>query len=112
MRRSHAVHTCKNVQVICWELLTKSKFYGARASTEDVVAALEGHTQVASERDSMNSCTHLGTGTFRQSILSMLSRDKSKRPKVKELLAIWDSCYPQPGHTEYRIATEPFEMTE
>ena len=86
------------LQVICWELLTKQKFYGAgpavRSRTDAVVAMLRGKEKLPSEQElpsglSQSACS----SALRDSILSMLHRDPQKRPSVESLLATWTQMF-------------------
>jgi hypothetical protein len=87
---------CSCLQVICWELLTREKFYGNMASVSEVTGTLQRSSQLPSKATLARVGHKLGDGTFRESILSMLSLNASERPSVSTLLATWGSCFPQP----------------
>lgn len=82
------------VQVICWELLTKHKFYGPVANMDTVVAILRGDRKLPTEDElPADVLQRLGTGTLRESIFSTLHRDPLKRPSMASLLSTWTSIF-------------------
>jgi hypothetical protein len=81
-------------QVICWELLTTQKFYACGADMNTVVEILRGEQQLPSEKAlSETVLRNLGNAAMRQSILSMLDRDFTKRPSISSLLSRWNSVF-------------------
>ena len=82
--------------MICWELLTKHKFYGAGSavSTDTVVAMLRGKEKLPTEQDLPSELSQaLGSSALRESILTMLHRDPEKRPSIASLLATWTQMF-------------------
>lgn len=49
------------------------------------------------QQDLPDVTARLGTGEFKHSVLSMLSRDPADRPTVAGLIETWNTLYPQPG---------------
>lgn len=85
---------CAPVQVICWELLTKQRFYGARARSHTVIAQLAGRAALPTEVDICTDlCRRLGGSRICSTILAMLSRAPDHRPAVGDLLQQWKSVF-------------------
>ena len=84
------------VQVMTWELLTQTKFYGAGADMAAVIDALTGKTPLPSERE-LSPDVHRGLAnpTFRTTVVNMLSRDPARRPSMAELVHSWTSLMMQ-----------------
>ena len=82
------------LQVICWELLTKHKFYGAGADMDSVVAMLRGDRPLPTEEQLPAEVSQmLGSGALREAIFSALHRDPLQRPSVASLLSTWTSIF-------------------
>lgn len=80
--------------MICWELLTKHKFYGADADMDRVVAMLRGDKKLPTEEELPEEVSQrLGSGALRESIFSALHRDPLQRPSVASLLSVWTSIF-------------------
>eukprot|EP00892_Ulva_mutabilis_P010844 jgi/Ulvmu1/8131/UM040_0027.1 len=83
--------------VICWELLTKQRFYGAGARSHDVIAQLCGRAALPTEGTICSDFRRrLGCSRLCASILAMLSRAPDHRPSVGELLHQWKSVFGEP----------------
>eukprot|EP00892_Ulva_mutabilis_P010845 jgi/Ulvmu1/8132/UM040_0028.1 len=83
--------------VICWELLTKQRFYGAGARSHTVIAQLCGRAALPTEGTICSDlCRRLGGSRLCASILAMLSRAPEHRPSVGELLHQWKSVFGEP----------------
>ena len=86
----------RTLQVMTWELLTKTKFYGEDADMAAVVDTLTGKTALASERDLTPSVYRgLANQTFRTTVVAMLQRDPAQRPKMADLVHSWQSILMQ-----------------
>lgn len=84
------------LQVVCWELLTKERFYGAGARSHAVIAQLCGRAALPTEAALCSDlCRRLGGGRICASILSMLSRAPDRRPAVGALLRQWKAAFGQ-----------------
>ena len=80
------------LQVMTWELLTKTKFYGEDADMAAVVDTLTGKTALASERDlTLEVYRGLANQTFRTTVVAMLQRDPAQRPTMADLVHSWQS---------------------
>lgn len=85
---------CVPLQVICWELLTKQRFYGAGARSHAVIAQLAGRAALPTEGDICNDlCRRLGGSRICGTVLAMLSRSPDHRPAVGDLLQQWKSVF-------------------
>jgi hypothetical protein len=79
---------------MCWELLTKQKYYGIGADMGRVVETLKGNVPLPSEGVlTAETMEKLGNSGLRNSILSMLQRDAAMRPSVSHLLQSWTSIF-------------------
>jgi serine/threonine protein kinase len=84
------------VQIMSWELLTKTKFYPADADMTTVVDTLKGNLPLASEQPLSAEVRHgLGNKTYRETVVAMLNRDPQLRPTVSELVHDWTSVFQQ-----------------
>ena len=80
--------------MICWELLTKRRFYGAGARSHAVIAQLCGRAALPTEGTICSDlCRKLGGSAICGTILSMLGRDPAQRPAVGDLLRQWKSVF-------------------
>jgi serine/threonine protein kinase len=97
VRTSEAtVISISRVQVMSWELLTKTKFYPADADMTTVVDTLKGKLPLASEQPlSAEVRRDLGNKTYRETVVAMLNRDPQLRPTVSELVHDWTSVFQQ-----------------
>jgi hypothetical protein len=88
------VISVSNVQIMSWELLTKTKFYPADADMTTVVDILTGKLPLASEQPlSAKVRRGLGNQTYRETVVEMLNRDPQLRPTVSELVHDWTSVF-------------------
>jgi hypothetical protein len=98
------VISISSVQIMSWELLTKTKFYPADADMTSVVDSLEGKLPLASEQPlSAEVRRGLGNKTYCETVLSMLNRDPRLRPTVSKLVHDWTSWFQQPTITSEGI---------
>lgn len=82
------------MQVICWELLTKHKFYGPGANMDKVVSMLRGESKLPTEEELPEEVLQpLGSGPLRESVFQTLHRDPEKRPSISYLLSTWTSIF-------------------
>lgn len=82
--------------MIAWELFTKRKFYGPAPDFKWVVRVLMGDEPLPSEVPLQPDVKErLGNSRFRNTFLSMLSRDPTQRPTVSQLLNSWNSVFSQ-----------------
>ena len=83
-------------QVMVWDLLTRTKFYGERADMATVIDTLLGKTALASERE-LTPEVHrgLGNNVFRTTVVAMLSRDPAARPSMASLVQSWQGLFMQ-----------------
>jgi hypothetical protein len=80
------------VQIMTWELLTQTKFYGPSADMVTVIDALLGKTPLPSEQPLTPEVRKgLGNPTFRDTVVAMLARDPAARPQVPDLVQRWTS---------------------
>jgi hypothetical protein len=78
------------VQIMTWELLTQTKFYGSSADMVTVIDALLGKTPLPAEQPLTPEVRKgLGNPTFRETVVAMLSRDPAARPRVPDLVQRW-----------------------
>ena len=86
--------TVPSLQIMTWELLTETKFFGEGADMGTVVDALTGQTQLPTERPlSREVRKSLGNQVYRESVLAMLSRDPSQRPSMARVVRLWTSVF-------------------
>ena len=86
------------VQVMTWELLTNTKFFGTSAEMTTVVDRLLGKQPLASELPLTDAVRKgLGNPTFRETVVAMLSRDAAQRPTMPELVQKWTGMVQQTG---------------
>jgi hypothetical protein len=79
---------------MCWELLTKGKFYGEHAAMGSVMVMLKGEKPLPCEGDIPEELRkRLGPTAFRKTILSMLHREPAQRPAIGSLLKQWTSVF-------------------
>ena len=82
------------VQVMSWELLTRTKFYGQHADMAAVVDALLGNKQLPTEQPLTAEVKKgLGNKVYRDSIVGALARDPAQRPSVAQLVEQWTSVF-------------------
>lgn len=82
------------VQIMTFELLSKTKFYGEGATMDSVVAALTGQAPFLTESPLTPELrASLGSRAFRNSVLSMLSRDPRERPSAGEVVRDWTAVF-------------------
>ena len=80
------------LQIMAWELLTHTKFYGADADMNSVVDALLGSTALPTELHLPPAVQEgLGNRTFKDTTLAMLHRDPSQRPSMDQLVKRWSA---------------------
>ena len=78
------------MQVMTWELLTKTRFYGNNANMATVVDTLLGKTALASERElTLEVYRGLVNPVFRATVVAMLQRDPAQRPTMADLVRSW-----------------------
>ena len=94
--RERAYRRRRHLQVMTWELLTGSKFFGATAEMASVVDRLRGKQPLASELPLTDAVRKgLGNATFRETVVAMLCRDAARRPTMPELVHRWTSLMHQ-----------------
>jgi serine/threonine protein kinase len=99
------VISVSSMQIMSWELLTKTKFYPADADMTTVVDTLKGKLPLASEQPlSAEVRRGLGNKTYCETVLTMLNRDPQLRPTVSELVHDWTSWFQQPTITSEGIS--------
>jgi hypothetical protein len=82
------------LQVICWELLTGQRFLGASADKETVLNVMLGQASLPTEQAiPLQTRKRLGNARFQKVLLSMLEREPTSRPNVKEVLAGWAAIF-------------------
>jgi hypothetical protein len=90
------VISISSVQIMSWELLTKTKFYPPDADLTTVVDTLKGKLPLATEQPlSAEVRRGLGNKTYRETVVAMLNRDPQLRPTVSEFVHDWMSVYQQ-----------------
>ena len=88
--------TSANMQIMAWELLTQSKFYGPDADMQTLIDTLTGTQPLPSELPlSPRVRRGLGNRAYRDSIMCMLSRDPAARPPVAEVARRWAAVFQQ-----------------
>ena len=91
-----AAHCLPELQVMTWELLTKTKFYGEEADMATVVDTLTGKTALASERELTQEVYRgLANNVFRTTVVAMLQRDPAQRPTMASLVHSWQGILMQ-----------------
>ena len=81
-------------QVMSWELLTRTKFYGQHADMAAVVDTLLGARQLCTEQPlTAEVQSGLKNTVYRDSIMAALSRDPRSRPTVAQLVHQWTSLF-------------------
>jgi serine/threonine protein kinase len=90
------VISISGVQIMSWELLTKTKFYPPDADVTVVLDTLKGQLPLASEQP-LSAEVHRGLGnkTYRETVVAMLNRDPQQRPTVSQLVHDWMSVFQQ-----------------
>lgn len=82
------------LQVICWELLTEQRFLGTSVGKAAVLNIMLGHTPLPTEQAiPPETRKRLGNARFQKVLLSMLEREPSSRPNVKQVLARWAAIF-------------------
>lgn len=84
------------LQVMAWELLTGTQFFGDDADMGHVVSALSGEAPLTSEQElAPEMRKKLGNQAYRESLLAMLNRDPSLRPTMADVVTSWTGVFQQ-----------------